>query len=194
MKPRSTIINWVLVLFIGWFVAGCASTQMNPIPSDQLVTKPEPGKALIYFARPSSFGGAIQAPLFDDDQYIGTSSANTIVPYQATPGTHMFMVMGESADFLQAELLPNKTYYAEVTPRLGAWKARFSLRPQNGQIPDKEVDGWMRSCKQVKPNQSGFDWAKKNAASIKKQKEDYLPKWQSQADGDKQILRAESGR
>lgn len=190
---RSTI-RVASLLFIGLLMTGCASTQMNPIPKDQLITKPEPGKALIYFVRPSSFGGAIQAPLFDDEQYIGTSSANTIVPYQAMPGAHMFMVMGESADFLQAELLADKTYYAEVTPRLGAWKARFSLRPQNGQIPDKEVRGWMTSSKQVKANEKGFAWAKQNTGSIKKLKQEYLPKWQSKNDSDKQILRAESGK
>lgn len=191
---KSITIKLASLLFVGLLMTGCASTQMNPIPRDQLVTKPEPGKALIYFVRPSSFGGAIQAPLFDDEQYIGTSSANTIVPYQATPGAHMFMVMGESADFLQAELLADKTYYAEVTPRLGAWKARFSLRPQNGQIPDKEVAGWMTSSKQVKANEKGFTWAKQNAGSTKKLKQEYLPKWQSKADADKQILRAESGK
>lgn len=183
------------LLFVGLLMTGCASTQMNPIAKDQLVTKPEPGKALVYFVRPSVFGGAIQAPLFDDEQYIGTSSTNTIVPYQATPGAHMFMVLGETADFLQADLLAGKTYYAQVTPRIGAWKARFSLRPQNGQISDKEVAGWMSSANtQVVANEKGLTWAKKNAASTKKLKQEYLPQWQSKADADKQTLRAESGK
>lgn len=191
---KSITIRLASLLFVGLLMTGCASTQMNAIPKDQLVTKPEPGKALVYFVRATSFGGAIQAPLFDDDQYIGTSSAKTIVPYQATPGAHMFMVVGESADFLQAELLPDKTYYAEVTPRIGAWKARFSLRPQNGQITDKQISGWEASCKQVKPNDKGFAWAKQNAGSVQKLKQEYLPKWQSKDNVDKQILRAESGK
>ncbi len=191
---KSTTIRLASLLFVGLLMTGCASTQMTVISKDQLVTKPEPGKALIYFVRPSSFGGAIQAPLFDDDQYVGTSSAKTIVPYQATPGMHMFMIVGESADFLQAELLADKTYYAEVTPRLGAWKARFSLRPQNGQITDKQVAGWEASCKQVKANEKGFAWARQNAGSVKKMKQEYLPKWQGKSETDKQILRAESGK
>lgn len=193
MKMQKTMLQVAVGIAMG-VLAGCASTQMTAVPPDQLITRPDSGKALIYFARPSSFGGAIQATLFDDEQYIGTSSASTVVPYQATPGAHMFMVIGESADFLQADLSPGKTYYAEVTPRLGAWKARFSLRPQNGQIPDKEVEGWMQSCKQVKPNESGLDWAQQNIASIKQKKNEYLPRWQSKNDADKQILRAESGR
>jgi hypothetical protein len=88
--------------------------------------------ALVFFTRPSSYGGAIQATIYDGDTYIGTVSGGTHVAYQATPGTHLFMVVGESADFMSAELLPGKTYYAGVHARMGVWKARFSFVPFNG--------------------------------------------------------------
>jgi hypothetical protein len=194
MKMINTMKRIAFVLTLGLLMTGCASTHMQVIPDDQRVTRPEQGKALIYFARPGSFGGAIQAPLYDGEKFIGVSSANTIVPYQADPGSHLFMVIGENADFLQAELLPGKTYYAQVTPRMGAWKARFSLRPQNGQIPDDEVAGWFKSCKQVKLNDSGLAWAEQNAASTKKMRDQDLPRWESKDNAEKQVLVAGSGK
>ena len=35
----------------------------------------------------------------------------------------MFSVVGEAADFLEADLAAGKTYYIQVAPRMGAWKA-----------------------------------------------------------------------
>lgn len=175
-------------------LGACASNHMTEIPEAQQVKGPESGKALIYFVRPSSFGGAVQATIFDDETYIGTSSAKTSIPYQATPGRHMFMVIGENADFMQADLAVGKTYVAEVVPRMGVWKARFSLRPQNGQIADSDVKEWMSSLRQVKPNEEGLKWAKENAADIKDKKAEYLPKWNGKDTQDKQILKADSGR
>jgi hypothetical protein len=175
-------------------LGACASSHMTEIPEGQRMTKPESGKALVYFVRPSSFGGAIQATLYDDEKYIGTSSAKTHIPYQAEPGRHMFMVIGESADFMQAELLAGKTYYAEVIPRMGVWKARFSLRPQNGQIVDSDIKDWISSTRPVKVNEEGHKWARDNAASIKEKKAEYLPKWQSKDNTDKQVLNAGSGK
>lgn len=175
-------------------LGACASGHMTEVTEGQRVTGPAPGKALIYFLRPSSFGGAIQSTIYDDDQYIGTVSANTHVAYQAEPGRHMFMVIGESADFMQADLLAGKTYSAIVQARMGVWKARFSLVPNNGQHPQAEIDGWLKSTREVKVNDEGRKWAQENAASIKEKKAEYLPKWQAKPESDKQILNATGGR
>jgi hypothetical protein len=175
-------------------LGACASTHMTEVTEGQRASGPAPGKALIYVLRPSSFGGAIQSTIYDGDQYIGTVSANTHVAYQAEPGRHMFMVIAESADFLQADLVAGKTYSAIVAPRMGVWKARFSLIPNNGQYPDAEIQGWLKSTRQVVVNDEGRKWAQENAASIQEKKAEYLPKWQSKPDADKQILNASSGR
>jgi hypothetical protein len=183
------------IVAIGFWLVGCASSSMNVVPEGQVVRKADSGKALVYFVRPSSFGGAVQAPVFDDETYIGTVSANTHVAYQAAPGHHMFMIVGENADFMEATLLPGKIYYAEVMARFGVMKARFSLRPQNGQIPDNQVNTWVTSStRQVTPNEKGFHWARAQATYMHKLKEQDLPRWQAKAENDKQILRPESGK
>lgn len=173
---------------------GCASNHMAPVAEDALTTGPEPGKALVHFMRPSSFGGAIQSTVWDGDNFIGTVSANTRVCYQAEPGEHMFMVVGESADFMQATLLPGKTYYAVVTPRPGVWKARFSLRPMNGQEPQENIDKWVEGTREVVVNEEGRQWAASNHDNVMKMKDRYLPVWMEKDEAEKQTLNAESGK
>jgi hypothetical protein len=175
-------------------LAACASTHVTETPPEQKATGPEPGKALLYFMRPSMLGGAIQSTVYDGDRYIATVSAGTHVAYQAEPGRHMFMVIGENADFMQADLLADKTYTAVVAPRMGMWKARFSLNPNNGEYSEAQVSEWLASTKEVTVNDEGLRWAEENAASIQKKKAEDLPRWQAKPEPEKQILRAESGR
>jgi hypothetical protein len=188
--------NLFILLWLYVFLAGCAhmSDHMNNVPSDQLTIAPEKGKALINFMRPSSFGGAIQSTLYDGDAYIGTVSQHTRLCYQAEPGKHMFMVVGESADFMEAELLANRTYYVNVAPRMGWWKARFSLVPLIGKVSQEQIDNWYSSTHEVKVNEKGLEWAKNKNEEIKQKKEEYLPKWLSKSEEDKQMLKADSGK
>jgi len=168
---------------------------MTAVAEQDEILVPESDKALIHFLRPSSFGGAIQATLYDGVvDYIGTISANTRVSYEAAPGEHRFMVIGESADFLQAELLEDKVYFATVEPRIGVWKARFSLRPMNGQVPQEEIDEWMEGTKQVIVDEDGIAWAEQHQEDILKKREKYLAKWHEKPDSGKQILHADSGQ
>jgi hypothetical protein len=194
MKSFASLAKLGSALALIALLGACASAHMTEVPEGQWVTKPTPDKALIYFIRPTSFGGAIQATIFDDDTYIGTVSANTHVAYMAAPGPHMFMIVGENADFMQANLNAGKTYYARVQPRMGVWKARFSLVPQNGQSSAEEIDHWLHSTREVRPNEQGLQWAQENAASIKGKKASYLPKWEEKPEADKQILHAASGK
>ena len=116
-------------------LAGCAGTvtNMREVPAGEPAMAPEPGKSLVVFMRPSGFGFAIQSSVFEvrdnDPLLIGIVAAKAKVGYNVEPGKRLFMAVGESADFMTAELEPNKTYYVQVTPRMGLWKARFSLAP-----------------------------------------------------------------
>lgn len=187
-------LNLLLILVFIGSLGGCTSSHMTRLTPDEQTNGPDPDKALINFMRPASFGGAIQSALYDGDTYIGTISANTRLCYQAEPGQHLFMIVGESADFMQANLLPNKTYYVNVAPRPGFLKARFSLRPMNGQVPQDKIDKWVKATREVKVNEKGKLWANKNGASIQNLKKKYLTKWNQKSEKDKQTLHAESGK
>jgi len=183
-----------LLLFVLALLAGCASSHMAPVPIERQAKGPAPGKALVVFLRPSSIGGAVQSPLYDGDTYIGTLGMKSRIAYQAAPGKHMFMVTGESADFLEADLLPGKTYYTAVVPRIGVWKARFSFRPQNGQIDENELQEWLNATTEMTTGPDADKWAQENQAHAQSLKAEYLPKWHAKPDADKQRLHASSGR
>ena len=189
---RTVLVAFLAVTAV--LLNACASTQMTEVTAEQRIAEPAPGKSLIYLIRPSMFGGAIQSTVYDGDEYIGTVSADTHIAYQAEPGAHMFMVIGESADFMQAELLAGRTYSAVVAPRMGIWKARFSFRPNNGEFTDAQIREWLESTREVTVNDEGLRWARDNAASIQQKKAEYLPVWQAKPDAEKQVLRADSGR
>jgi len=105
----------------------------------------------------------------------------------------MFMVVGESADFMQANLAADKTYFVNVSPRMGVWKSRFSLRPMNGQVQQEKIDKWVDATREVEVNEKGEQWAIKNMDSIITLKNKYYPVWNRKAEKDKQTLNIESG-
>lgn len=191
-------ILFKLFVFISLLIVftGCATTEHMTAVEGKTELKPDAGKAMVVFMRPSSFGGAILATVYDGEEYIGTVPANSKFAYQTEPGEHMFMVIGESADFMKAELAANKTYYARVAARMGLWKARFSFIPYNKEEPASELEAWINDTKLMTPNEKGTSWAAENAVSIKEKHDEYLPQWQQKDPNAqaKQTLFAESGQ
>ena len=175
------------------FLQGCASSLMKPADGSALVAPPGENSRVV-FLRPSSFGGAIQASLFDitgdETRFIGVSSTGTQVVYDVAPGRHRFMVVSEAADFMEAELSPGQTYYAVVTPRMGAWKARFSLWPIKAASENEfnwrnaDVAKWIANARHVQNTPEGEAWFNANRASIIEKQVDYLVVWNKKSAAD----------
>ena len=177
-------------------LVGCAKSPMTIAPNQELPTV-QSDESQVVFMRTSHFGGAISAALFDvtesETDYIGIIAVGTKIAIKTTPGEHLFMVTSEAADFLQATLEAGKTYYAMVTPRIGAWSAqtprigawsaRFSLWPMsseadakfknNGPVFDKSVAG----TRLLIQSKKSLEWYAKNKGSVEKKKLEYLPVW-----------------
>jgi hypothetical protein len=191
-------------VFVIGLLAGCASNKMMdsaiqslPLPSDD--------EATVVFMRVSSYGGAIQAALFDatgsESEFIGIISTGKKIAYTTSPGPHRFMVVSEAADFLEADLLGGRTYYAMVTPRMGAWKARFSLYPVSA-IPDAEFslqsekfDRWQETTDFIENTDASRQWARDNMASVQEKRTAYEAVWaeKSEAALAERTLRPEDG-
>ena len=183
----------VVILTAGLF--GCATPRMNlsvPIDTTDIAIKED--KALVYFIRPNSLGFKIHAAVYDDENFIGFVPYNQKLPYAAKPGEHLFMVVSEAADFMQANLLPGKTYYVQVVPRMGAWRARFSLAPfTKDQLGSDKVRKWIEEARLIKNNDSAYQWASNNHDSVLKKKMVYFEKWQSKDEDRRPILKANDG-
>lgn len=196
--PRNSRL--LVIMIIALFVSGCAgsSSYMKLVPEHVTSYAPEVNQSLVIFMRPSGMAYAIQCSVFDitggENEFVGIVSAKKKVAYQTYPGEHMFMVVGESADFMKAYLEAGKTYYALVTPRMGVWKARFSLNPiHKEELTSDKFDKWVTGCKYVENTEASYDWARGNAPSIQSKKKKYIEKFDEKPDSKKAVLNAEDG-
>ena len=185
-QKLSSALGLVLVFA---FLAGCAGTvkNMQTFEGDEAVFVPQEGKAMVVFMRPASLGYAIQSSVFDvvDDepQLVGIVAAKTKVAYQVDPGERLFMVVGESADFMSADLEAGKTYHALVTPRMGWLKARFSLKPvSNEDRTAGKLADWDKACKWVVKSPESDAWAANNIGSVRGKQGRNQAKWLEKAD------------
>ncbi len=147
MSPNRFFVTLFCLLLT---VTGCAGpiTHMRELLPEQATIEPDPGKALVLFLRPSTFGFAIASSVYelkpDRDEFVGIVPAKRKLTYMTNPGPTRFMVISEAADFMDAELEAGKVYYALVTPRMGVWKARFSLRPVHAsELGGEEFKDWL---------------------------------------------------
>ena len=189
-----------LFVSLSILISGCAGTVKNmaEVPASRVVERPADGKAMVVFMRPSGLGFAIQSSVFEAKDgasiLVGIVAAKAKVAYQVDPGKHLFMVVGESADFMNAELLPNKTYYALVTPRMGVWKARFSLRAlHQNELNTSEFKGWADGCKWIEKTPESENWAQTNMPSIQSKYTEYFAKWMSKAEAERPMLLPDDG-
>lgn len=171
-------------------LSGCAIKSDLMAPAESQSVAVEPGKATVVFIRPSTYGGAIQSSVHDttggDTEFIGIVSARTSVAYQAEPGERYFMVASEAADFLKADLAAGRTYYVLVEPRMGLWKARFSLKPvRRAFIESGEFRQWREGTSFVRVTDAAHEWFRANKADLQSKQSAYFEKWQNKSDAAK---------
>jgi hypothetical protein len=200
MKSKRNPLFSLALLLVVLVLAGCTGPQkkMEVVTPDRIPSRPEHGKAMVVFMRPSSMGYGFQSSVFEvrDDQPVlaGILAQKEKMVYQADPGEHLFMVIGESADFMSADLQAGKTYYALVTPRMGAWRARFSLKPINTyMLKSPEFNEWDTLCQWVVKIPEADQWAQANMPSIRSKQARYYQKWMMKYESQRPRLRREDG-
>ena len=78
-----------------------------------------------------------------------------------------------------------KTYYTLVSPRIGVWKARFSLLPIHNRVDAKystqsaDFRKWMAKTSWVDLTPRAEQWYSGHAADIQAKKLDYMGRWNS---------------
>jgi hypothetical protein len=191
----------VILLLSVLFLGGCTGSvkNMQVVPASSVNTVPKKGKSTIVFLRPSSLGFAVQSSVFEiknnTPHLVGIVAAKKKVAYELNPGKHTFMVISESGDFMRANLLPNKTYYALVTPRMGLWKARFSLKAiHENELQSPQFNEWLSGCEWVKKSPASLTWANSNSASIQSKFTENYGKWMSKDPSEKPQLLPQDGK
>ena len=183
-------VFYIFTLLGTLLLAGCASNPMTPV-ADQTVRAAASDTAQVVFMRDAYTGKAILSSLYEvtdgKTQFIGVMANGTKIAYPTTPGKHTFMVVSEAADFMEADLVAGKTYYALVTPRMGLWKARFSLWPISNDpeaahsLKSKNFKGWVEDTDLVTNSPKSLAWYERVKASIEKKRAEYWPVWQEKS-------------
>lgn len=161
------------------------------------VPAPGPGEAVIVFIRASNLGGIVAATVYERGDggkatFITAVYPDTYMVHKVTPGKHIFAVVSEAADFIEVDAAAGKIYPIIVRPRVGAWKARFSLASGSpgSEFWDK-VKGWLDESSRVTPNETAPTWFEQNRSSVMAKLEKYWPKWTEKPD--KPIVKPEDG-
>lgn len=145
------------------------------------------GTATVVFMRSSFAGAAIKTSIYEvtsgETKFIGIMKNKTKINYETTAGKHTFMVVSEAADFMQADVIAGKTYYSMITPRPGAWKARFSMTPVRNDGTTKfntgsdKFEKWKNKTEVVLMTEKSKAWYEKHKQSVEKKRTKYWAKW-----------------
>jgi hypothetical protein len=173
-------------------LAGCAGNSTN-IASDA-PPEPNPNQAQIVFIRDSSVGKAVQASVYDvttpETQFIGIVANKAQVSYLSPGGKRTFMVVSDTAEFMEADLTTGNLYYAMVIPRVDDSTVRFSLWPvsQDATAPynlkSNDFVTWMADTNWVPTSPASVSWYQANKADIEAKRQKYWAEWLKKSPGD----------
>jgi len=186
-------------------VEAAAPPPPAPVPVASVAPPPPPpapaaavdSGSRVVFMRVSKQTSGVDASLFDvtepgPPKFIGVVNNASKVSYPLKPGLYTFMVVGETAEFMQATVLGGKTYYALVIPSAGA--KRFVIEPvRKNEIGGKEFQGWDRS---TRPMPAGAQPQGYNASEAAEKRVRYWQDWSRKTEAQRAELtiNAEDGR
>ena len=151
-------------------------------------------ESTVVFMRSSFVGSMIKASIYEvteeETKFIGILKNKSKIIYKTSPGKHTFMVVSEAADFMEANIAEDKTYYSIITPRTGAWKARFSMVPVTTDgstkfnLNGKKFNKIKKKTNVVEMNEKSLKWYEKHKENVEKKKAKYWKKWQTKSSDD----------
>ena len=199
MANKNILRPLFVVIFLTILIVGCAVIGPGPIvnmrvlSADQAITKPSSGKALVVFARTSGNRNTTQSSVFhikgDKLVILGNVAAMKKISYQFEPGEHLFMVVSENADFMTAKLEANKTYYADIEPRIGWARTRYSfIALTDNDLKNPEMQKALANTQWVEKIRATEQWAEDNMKSIKQKYHVYYDKWKRKSESGKPHL------
>ena len=191
----------VVVIALGWalpITSAVAKGDLVTYAEKEGMDVPTPGpdESVVVLVRPYSMPptAATVYERKDDGSLtlITASYPTTYVVHKVVPGKHVFAVVSEAADFIEVDAAGGKIYPIVVTPRMGAWKARFSLLSGcPGSDSWEKMKKWLEGSYSVTPNEAAPLWFEKNRASVMKKVDAYWPKWIGKSD--RPVVKAEDG-
>ncbi|WP_394835405.1 DUF2846 domain-containing protein [Pendulispora rubella] len=139
-----------MVLFVG------CSAHSDYMQAGTPPAPPTAEAATVVFIRPSGYaGGQLMTVLDANGRFLGDSLPKSYFSVKVPPGEHVFVVWGENTGALRANVVGGKTYYVEVSTKLGMMSARvhlLALTPRHENW--KELPEWLKESKPLSPNEA----------------------------------------
>jgi len=183
------------LLVVGVLLGGCYPLRgMRAVPVEQVSVSAPADQAAVVFMRWT--GGSISTSLFElhgpQDRFIGILVADSRMVYVAAPGRTRFMLVGQSANFMDADLVAGKTYHVGIVLG-GLGERQFVFRPlRPDDLYQRDVKRCADSCTWVANTERSEAWARTQWSSIQRKKERNLPGWEGRTD--RPALLATDGR
>ncbi len=135
-------------------IAACAGTATTRYmtKAEMPESAPAPDKAAIYFIQRSGHAKFDHFQIWDGNNFVGLSQANSYFVYQCDPGNHLFLGVAENKLAVKAQLAAGKAYYILLEPVNGWARNRLEMVPvsRGSQFWDK-VDGMKRELEFIVP-------------------------------------------
>jgi len=171
-----------------------AAASFTPVAAPVTAAAVDASSKLV-FMRVSKQTSGTDAALFDvtdsgGPRFIGMVNAASKLSYPLNPGLYTFMVVGETAEFMQANIAGGKTYYALVIPKSGA--KRFAIEPvRQNEIGGKEFVSWDKATRPMTGNAGSY-----NPADAAEKRGRYWSEWVRKAESERAELtiNTEDGR
>jgi len=145
----------LLLLFAMVLLVGC-SAHSDYMHAGTPPAPPTADAATVVFIRPSGYGGGQRMTVLDaDGRFLGDSLPKSYFTVKVTPGEHVFVVWGENTGAMRANVAGGKTYYVEVSPKLGVISSRvhlLALTPRHENW--KELPDWLKESRPMAPDEA----------------------------------------
>ena len=105
--------------------------------------EPKEDQALIYFFRPAMVGAAIKSWVFVDQEVAGVFRSKSYIYTYVAPGKHTVWAAAENVSAEEIEVEAGKTYYFQVSIKMGIMKARVKLKL----LPEDSAKAKLGKCK-----------------------------------------------
>lgn len=138
--------------------------------------KPAPaaGESKVIVYRSANWGGGKHFPIYDatepEGKLIGFTETDCYFEYLCPPGKRVFLTWGESNAFIEADLLPQKTYYIRAYSKYGFWSARPGFAPvtKDSEYMQKVDELWPSlRCRELDPEKAA-DYSGRKEERMKK--------------------------
>lgn len=142
VAPRFALVLLAAILTLP--VIGCGTRFMKG--SDEPMSEPPAGMALVVFHRPSAWDWDDDCPIYDGTRLIGNLRGEQWFQYPCEPGRHHFIGRAQKVSVIEATLAAGRTYDLVLDVGLGVWKADVVLQPlARDDKRRKKLERWERS-------------------------------------------------